>query len=89
MASDIRLNPSVDAREAPRLSRQCLAILDRLRLGRVSNDELSRIARKYTGRISEIRQAGYPVEVVERHWDTGLVWYALRPQGPPSQGELF
>lgn len=62
-SAPIPVNASVDPVEAPRLSRQCKAILEFLRAngGRATNAELSRIALKYTGRLSEIRQAGYVV----------------------------
>ena len=71
--------PRIDpvAVEAKRLSRQCQAILERLRAGRASNDELSRIARKYTGRISDLRAAGHKVKLVERNHETGLTFYEL------------
>ena len=60
-----------------RLNAQCQRILERLRQGRVSNRELSAIALKYTGRVSELRQAGHSVKVVERNRETGLTWYEL------------
>lgn len=71
-------DPTVTSEEAPRLSRQCQALLDRLRLGRVSNDEMSRISRKYTSRVSDLRKAGYSIEVVSRDKKTGLVIYELK-----------
>lgn len=63
--------------EAPRLSRQCRAILERLRRGTATNSELSTISLKYTSRISELREAGYNVRVVERDHVTGRVVYRL------------
>ena len=62
--------------EAARLSRQCRAILRRLRTSPASNIELAEIARKYTGRISDLRAAGYDVRVVGRGAH-GLRWYQL------------
>lgn len=44
-----------------RLSAQCATILAALRAGPLTVDELSRIARKYTGRISDLRAAGHRV----------------------------
>jgi len=76
--------PSVERR---RLSRQCRRIVDRLREGPASNEELSRIALKYTSRISEIRQAGYAVDVVARDHETGVCWYELRV--PETQPRLW
>lgn len=63
--------------ERVRLSRQCQAILERLRLGNVTNDELAKIARKYTNRVSELRQAGYAIECYEHDYETGLTRYRL------------
>jgi len=67
-----------DPAEAKRLSRQCQAILDLFRssLGnRVSNWELAAISLKYTGRISDLRAAGYTINIVERNRETGLTVY--------------
>lgn len=73
------------ATEARRLSRQCREILALLRERReVSNAELAAVALKYTGRISEIRQAGYDVRVVRRDRDSGLTHYRLVEDSPFS-----
>lgn len=82
---EVLLNPSVDDVDLPRLSRQCQRILQRL-LNRFlpppSNKELSAIALKYTGRLSEIRQAlqqvGWNVVVIERR-KNGLNFYGIVP----------
>ncbi len=63
--------------EVKRLGGQCAKILERLRRGRVSNDELSRISRKYTSRISDLRQAGHDVRCVSHDRATGLAFYEL------------
>lgn len=68
---------TVDPVEAPRLSAQCQAILDRLKVGPATNDELSRISRKYTGRISDLRKNGFQVECFVRDHASGLSWYRL------------
>ena len=73
----IRVNASVHAVEAPRLSRQCRLILGRLRVGAATNRELSELSLKYTGRISELRQAGYDVRVIQRDHESGLNVYRL------------
>ncbi|MBU6429253.1 MAG: hypothetical protein KGR26_09605 [Cyanobacteria bacterium REEB65] len=70
-------DPRVPDAARPRLSRQCRAILDRLRAGPASNDELSRLARKYTGRISDIRKAGFVVECFDQDHASGRTWYRL------------
>lgn len=63
--------------EQQRLGRQCSRILERLRQGRASNDELSRISRKYTSRISDLRKAGYKIQCVNHDRRTGLAFYEL------------
>jgi hypothetical protein len=60
-----------------KLSRQCLAILERLQAGPATNRELAEIALKYTGRLSELRQAGYGVQVLTHDKRSGLVTYRL------------
>jgi hypothetical protein len=71
--------PPVPSRglERWRLSRQNTAILSRLEQGPASNHELAQLSLKYTSRLSEIRQAGYPVRIVSRDYETGRVVYAL------------
>ena len=65
--------------ERKRLSRQCAAILALLQSReRVSNAQLAEVALKYTGRISELRHAGYRIDVVASDRASGLVWYELR-----------
>ena len=73
----IRVNASVNPIEAPRLSRQCGLILERLRLGAATNVELSQLALKYTGRISDLRAAGYKISVIQRDHESGLNTYRL------------
>lgn len=72
-------SPTLPPSTRRRLSRQNAAILARLERGPATNDELSRIARKYTGRLSELRKAGYNVRPVEQNHATGLVVYRLVP----------
>jgi hypothetical protein len=63
--------------ERARLSRQCGAILMRLKQSNATNQELSAISLKYTGRISDLRAAGYDVRVVSRDHKTGITVYGL------------
>ena len=63
--------------ERRRLSGQCLAMLRRLRQGRVTNTELASMSLKYTGRISDLRKAGYDIRCVERDRASGVSWYEL------------
>ena len=74
--TDPRLHPD----EKPRLSAQCQKILDRLRQGSATNKELAFISLKYTGRISDLRAAGYVIEVIHRDHKTGLTFYQLRSE---------
>jgi hypothetical protein len=67
------------APETRRLSRQCQAILDLLRRGRVSNHTLAQISLKYTSRLSDLRAAGHDVRVVTQDRRTGVTVYELRP----------
>ena len=68
---------SVVGAERPRLSRQCRLILERLRRGPATNDQLAQISRKYTSRISDCRKAGYMITCVRQDHRTGLTLYML------------
>lgn len=57
----IELNTTVDDRDRARLSRQCLAILARLRQGPATNGELVQIAQRFGGRLEELRRAGFGI----------------------------
>ena len=70
-------DPGVTPAEEARLSDQCKAILSRLRKGPATNRELATIALKYTGRLSDLRAAGFKVEPVSHDRQTGLVTYQL------------
>ena len=70
-------DPNVAAGEAPRLGRQCAAILARLNRGPATNADLAVISLKYTSRISDLRAAGFQVEAYDRDRTTGLCWYRL------------
>jgi hypothetical protein len=71
----IALNSSVSPEDAPRLSRQCAALLARLRLGPATNRELAAISLKYTSRVSDCRAAGYAIDC--ERLDGGLTRYTL------------
>lgn len=62
--------------DRPRLTKQCLAILERLQHGPASRSELTAIALNATARISDLRRCGFNVQMVERH-ESGLTIYAL------------
>jgi hypothetical protein len=63
--------------ERKRLSAQGQRILARLQSGTATNFELSGIGLNYRARISELRQAGYPVRVKDRNFTTGVTVYIL------------
>lgn len=60
-----------------RLSKQCRTILQRLKNGPATNDELSLLARKYTGRLSDLRGAGCTITCFDQDHKTGLTHYRL------------
>lgn len=66
------------AEQQARLGGQCLAIVERLKQGPATNDELSVISRKYTSRISDLRKMNYDVQLVSHYRATGLTVYELK-----------
>ena len=76
-------DPHVAAEEAPRLTGQNLAILQRLQRGPATNVELARIALKYTSRISDLRKAGYNVQIIQRDKRSGHTMYAIEKREVP------
>ena len=57
----MKLNTSVQEQDAPRINRQCQAVLDRLMEGPATSYDLAQIALKYTSRISDLRKSGHVV----------------------------
>lgn len=83
-ATGVGVNAStLTAQDRQRLSSQCAMILARLERGHASNAELASISLKYTGRISELRAAGYCIEC--QRAENGLRMYALVPRVPASE----
>lgn len=78
MASQLSLEIAAEKR---RFSGQCGMILGRLSRGRATNDELYKIARNLTGRISECRAKGHDIRCVSQNRETGLTYYALFVNG--------
>ena len=68
-------SPTLPPLERQRLSNQNARILARLQQGPATNRELSEMALKYTGRLSELRQAGFAVTAEKRA--NGLTVYRL------------
>lgn len=77
------VDPTVSREEAPRLSKQCAAILQRLEQGPATNVQLAAIALKYTSRLSDIRAwltasgDSRQVECYHQNKKTGESWYQL------------
>ena len=74
------IDPHVEAEEVPRLSGQNAAILALFRAAprrRVTNLKLAQIALKYTSRVSDLRAAGYHIELVQR-LEGGVTVYELQ-----------
>lgn len=80
-------DPNIPGFEVSRLSKQCRAILNRLREGAVTNYDLANIALGYTARISDLRAAGFTIEH-EPTEDAGVYRYRLTgvPGHPVSVG---
>jgi hypothetical protein len=78
---DICLNPSVPQEDIPRLSRQCVRLLDRLSVGPMTNVEAVTELRilNLTGRVSELRQAGYDVKAPRGAEGVWTYTLAVRP----------
>lgn len=66
-----------DTAEEPRLSRQCRAILDRLKAGPATNADLVTIAQRFGARIHDLRAAGHTIEITHRDHETGITTYSL------------
>lgn len=73
----LSMDSHVTQPERKRLSAQNQAVLDRLTHGPATNCELAAISLKYTGRISDLRAAGYAIGIVESDRKSGRVVYAL------------
>ena len=67
-----------DSVQEPRLSAQSVAILERLKIGPATNKELAGIALNYRARISDLRAAGYVIELADYKDETGAGLYELR-----------
>jgi hypothetical protein len=71
--------PSLDF-STPSLTPQSQRLLDRLKMGPITNcdmrDQLSLLS--YTKRLSEVRRAVHPKEIVKRHLGNGVYEYRLQ-----------
>ena len=76
--SQLELQFEQVAAERARLSRQCAAILARLKAGPATAAELIDIGFNYRARISELRKRGHRIFVAERDYKTGRTVYELQ-----------
>lgn len=71
--------PSLDF-SRPSLTPQSQRLLERLKLGPITNcdmrDQLSLLS--YTKRLSEVRRAVHPKEIIKRHLGNGVYEYSLQ-----------
>jgi hypothetical protein len=70
----MKVNSTVNEQDEARVKSQCKAILERLRQGPATSGQLAQISLKYTGRISELRQAGYDIPKPVRQWRGGALY---------------
>lgn len=77
-------DPRVEREARPRLSRQCIAILERLKEGNASGCDLLLIAHRYGARLHELRKAGYQIDIVARDVASGFTEYALVDAAPST-----
>ena len=68
-------DPNIDDRDVVRVGTQAAQILRLLQCRPATNLELSGISLKYTGRISDLRAAGYTIKCHREHG--GLTTYTL------------
>lgn len=75
----IQVTRAVPPVERKRLVRQARLLLERLRRGPITNREIVTELGilNGTGRVSDLRAAGYTVTVIERDYQTGRCLYAL------------
>ena len=71
------VDPHLTDEEKPRLTRQCIGVLERLRCGPATNKELVQIATRFGARLLDLRRAGYDIQITARNRETGLTVYAL------------
>ena len=80
MPGPLASGPPVEDR--PRLNKQCEQILAMLRTGPKTNDDLARVALKYTSRISDLRKAGHNIQC--QRIKRGLTKYRLIEPAEPE-----
>jgi hypothetical protein len=79
---DLRVNPTVQNAELPRLKRQAIAIYKLLQRGPLYTNQLRQLASQYNARIKELRawlrKFGMTIDLTQRRPD-GNNRYELRP----------
>ena len=74
----IPYDPKVETiEEKVRLSKQCVKVLALLRIGPVTNQELSSVSLQYCTPIRQLRLAGYRIPKPEMDHTTGVSIYHL------------
>ncbi len=73
--------------EIRRLTGQSFRIVERLRKGPATNDELIQIARKFCARITDLRKKGYVILAYRKEFKTGLCYYYMFQE--PGQSARF
>lgn len=71
-----------DLKQSGRLNRHCQAILELFEGGaEVTNIQMAEISKNHTARISNLRAAGYAIDITRRDRKSGVCWYRLKKQG--------
>lgn len=73
--------------EIKRLTGQSYKIIDRLSDGPVTNDELTKVARKFCARLTDLRKNGYVIICYRKEYESGLTHYYLFQR--PGQSARF
>lgn len=81
-----KLNPTVDPRDAARLSAKQEVVLATLKAGPKTNRQLNAICFSYRQRVSELRDAGYVIDC--ERGDDGIATYFYRGITTPGQLSL-
>lgn len=71
------VDPHLEAEELPRLTRQCLKILERLQQGPATNTELIAIAQRFGARLHDLKKAGYKIATERSDVEAGIFVYRL------------
>ena len=76
--AQILVDPRLADEERPRLTRQCLAVLERLRQGPATTMELIPISTRFSARLHELRKQGWIIETDRIDKASGVSLYTLK-----------